>query len=255
MKHTFGALALTLAAMTTPLMAEPVRIATGEYAPMTGEALPNGGVVNGLVARLAADAGVEISFEYMPWNRGLELTRSGQMHGASYWNDLADQSGLIEVGPVSNGRIVFFHRKGDPLPQWETLSDLAGTTFGATLGYPYTEEFWALGEDGTYEVQTASNDLSNFKKLQKGRIDAFIINELVGWDLLNQSFTPDEVAQFAASEMPVAEALGYLQISSEVEGGAELAASLQAAYDALKASGALDAVKTELNAESGIPSS
>ncbi|WOI34410.1 transporter substrate-binding domain-containing protein [Tritonibacter scottomollicae] len=254
MKHTLSAVALALTAVTTPLMADPVRIATGEYAPMTGAALPNDGVVNGLVARLAADADVEITFEYMPWNRGLELTRNGQMHGASYWNDLADQSGLIEVGPVSTGRIVFFYRKDDPLPEWQTLNDLAGTTFGATLGYPYTEEFWALGEAGTYVVQTASNDLSNFKKLQKGRIDAFIINELVGWDLLNQSFTSDEVAQFAATELPVAEALGYLQISSEMDGGADLAARLQAAYDALEASGELEAVKTELNAASGIPS-
>ncbi|MCG7622517.1 substrate-binding periplasmic protein [Epibacterium sp. Ofav1-8] len=255
MKTTLSALGLALATMTAPLMAEPLRIATGEYAPMTGEALPNGGVVNGLVSRLAADAGVEISFEYMPWNRGLELTRQGQMHGASYWNDLTDQSGLIEVGPVSNGRIVFFHRADAPLPEWSELDDLAGTTFGATLGYPYTEAFWAHGEDGTYEIQTASNDLSNFKKLQKGRIDAFIINELVGWDLLNQNFSPEEVAQFAASETPVAEALGYLQISTEAEGGADIAARLQSAYDALAESGELDAVKTELNAASGIPSS
>lgn len=255
MKHTLSALSLAVLTLASPLAADPIRIATGDYAPMTGEALPNGGVVNGLVARLAADAGVEISFEYMPWNRGLELTRAGQIHAASYWSDLADQTGLIEVGPVSSERIVFFYRKDKPLPTWSALPDLAGHTFGATLGYPYSEEFWALGENGIYTIQTAPNDVSNFKKLLGGRIDAFVIDELVGWDMLNQNFTPEEVAQFAASDLPVTETLAYLQVSSSIEGGAEIAAKLQAAYEALKASGALETVKTELNAAAGIPAS
>lgn len=253
MKRTLTALSLVLMSLAPAGFADPIRIATGEYAPMTGEALPNGGVVNGLVARLAADAGVEISFEYMPWNRGLELTRAGQRHAASYWSDLADQTGLIEVGPISSERIVFFYRKDKPLPAWTGLGDLAGQTFGATLGYPYSEEFWALGENGTYTIQTAPNDISNFKKLLGGRIDAFVIDELVGWDMLNQNFTPEEVAQFAASDMPVTETLAYLQVSSDIDGGADIAAKLQAAYDALQASGELEAVKTALNAEAGIP--
>lgn len=255
MKSTLSALSLALMSLAPALHAEPIRVATGEYAPMTGEALPNGGVVNGLVARLAADAGVEIAFEYMPWNRGLELTRAGQVHAASYWSDLADQTGLIEVGPVSSERIVFFYRKDKPLPEWTTLPDLAGHTFGATLGYPYSEEFWALGAEGTYTIQTAPNDISNFKKLQGGRIDAFVIDELVGWDMLNQNFSPEEVAQFAASPIAVTETLAYLQVSSQIEGGADIAAKLQAAYDALQASGALETLKTELNAEAGIPAS
>lgn len=255
MKNTLRAAAIAVLGFALPAAADPVRIATGEYAPMTGENIANGGVVNGLVQRIADKAGVEISFEYMPWNRGLELTRAGQVHAASYWNRLGDQTGLIEVGPVSAGRIVFFYRKDKPLPEWQSLDDLAGVNFGATLGYPYTDEFWAKGEDGTYKVQTANNDTNNFRKLIKGRIDAFVINELVGWDLLSQEFTPEEIAQLSISSTPLAEVEGFLQVSSEMAGGADLAARLQAAYDEMQASGELDGVRTELRDAAGIPAS
>lgn len=251
----FRAAAVALLALVAPASAEPFRIATGEYAPMTGENIPNGGVVNGLVSKLAETAGVEIEYEYMPWNRGLELTRAGQISAASYWNRLSDQTGLIEVGPVSSGQIVFFQRSAEPLPEWQTLDDLAGTIFGATLGYPYSDDFWAKGEDGTYKIQTAQNDISNFRKLLNGRVDAFIINELVGWDLLRAEFTAEEIAQLSVSATPVSAVEGYLQVSSGIEGGAEIAQRLQAAYDALEASGELANVRKALRDEAGLPGS
>ena len=249
---TFTSVALLLG---TAAHADPLVIATGEYAPMTGADLPNQGVVNGLVSRIAEEAGVEIEFEYMAWKRGLTLTRQGQKGAASYWNTLADQTGLIAVGPVSSGRIVFFYRKDKPLPEWTELSDLSGRTFGATLGYPYSEAFWAAGEEGTFKIQTAQSDLANFKKLLAGRIDGFVINELVGWDMLKNEFTAEEIATLTVTETAVTEAEGFLQVSTEMEGGAEIAAKLQAAYDALKASGELDRVDGALRATAGIPAS
>lgn len=260
MKTLIGALrgslataALALTALTAH--ADPLVIATGEYAPMTGQDLPNQGVVNGLVSRIAEDAGVEIEFDYMAWKRGLALTRQGQKGAASYWNTLADQTDLIAVGPVSTGRIVFFYRKDAPLPEWSDLSDLSGLTFGATLGYPYSEEFWAAGEDGTFKIQTAQDDIANFKKLLAGRIDGFVINELVGWDMLKNEFSAEQTAELAATAHAVKEAKGYLQVSTKIEGGAEIAAKLQAAYDAMKASGELDRVDSELRDTAGIPAS
>lgn len=249
---TFTSVALLFG---TAAHADPLVIATGEYAPMTGEALPNYGVVNGLISRIAEKAGVEIEFEFMAWNRGLKLTRQGQKNAASYWNTLPDQTGLIAVGPVSNGRVVFFYRKDKPLPEWTSFNDLSGYTFGATLGYNYSEAFWAAGEDGTIKIQTAQNDLANFKKLMAGRIDGFVINELVGWDMLNAEFSSEEISNIAVTTTTVNEVTGYLQVSTEMEGGAAVASKLQAAYDALKASGELDQLNTELRASAGIPAS
>jgi hypothetical protein len=47
---------------------------------------------------------------------------------------------------------------------------------------------------------------------------------------------------------------GFLQISLEAEGGAALAKRLQAAYDEMQASGALDESRAELSSAAGLGS-
>ena len=232
--------------------AEPLVVTTGEYAPFTGEALPEGGLVNGLVSRLAKEAGVEITFEYLPWKRGLELARQGKKAASSYWANLDDQSGLIPVGPVSKDEIVLFYRKDKPIPNFASHAEVADITIGATLGYSYFPAFWDASEAGTYKVQTAKDDVANFRKLIAGRIDAFIINESVGWNMLNAQFTPEERASLATLETALATTEGFLQVSTKAEGGEALAKQLQAAFDAMEASGALETAKSELNTLMGI---
>ena len=232
--------------------AEPLVVTTGEYAPFTGAALPEGGLVNGLVSRIAQEAGVEITFEYLPWKRGLELTRQGKKAASSYWSMLEDQNDLVPVGPVSKDQIVLFYRKDKPIPNFASHAEVAGITIGATLGYSYFPAFWDAAEAGTYKVQTTKDDIANFRKLVAGRIDAFIINESVGWNMLNAQFTPEERASLTTLDAPLATTEGFLQVSTKAEGGAELAQQLQATFDAMAASGALDSARTELNTLLGI---
>ena len=248
---------LTSAALffSTAAQAEPIVIATGEYAPFTGEALPEGGLVNGLVSRIAKEAGVEITFEYLPWKRALELTRQGKKEASSYWSKRDDQTGLAMVGPVNVAQTVLFYRKDKPIPDFPTADAIKDITIGATLGYGYFPGFWENGENGTYAIQTAKDDISNFRKLKAGRIDAFIIDRSAGWTMINETFSAEDRANFAASSNSLFESFGFLQVSTEAEGGAELAQKLQAAYDAMEASGTLEAAKADLDALMGISGS
>lgn len=242
-------------AFGSALQAETITVTTGEYAPFTGEALPEGGLVNGLVTRIAAKAGIEVEYEYMPWKRALEITRQGKKAASSYWSPREDTTGLTIVGPVSVGETVLFFRKDKPIPDFQSPYEVEGITIGATLGYGYYPEFWARGESGDYTIQTAKDDISNFRKLAAGRIDAFIIDASVGWTMINENFSAEERANFAALSTPLVISEGYLQVSTEAEGGQALADRLQAAYDEMKASGELDAANSELNELMGIGNS
>lgn len=259
MNTLFGALRGSLATASLVLgslaplaaQADPLVIATGEYAPFTGESLPEGGLVNGLVNRIAQEAGVEVEFEYMPWKRGLALARQGQKAASSYWTTLEDQNGLAPVGPVSVGDMVLFYRKDKPIPEFASAEEIKDITIGATLGYTYYPSFWEQADAGNYKVQTAKDDIANFRKLLAGRVDAFVINRSVGWNMLNEQFTPEERDQLTANSTALATTYGYLQVSTKAEGGAALAERLQSTLDAMEASGALNSAKDELDALMG----
>ena len=64
----------------TWLQAAPVLLATGEFAPYSGKELTDGGESTRLVTTLLRQAGYdEVKVDYLPWNRGYELTRNGLM--------------------------------------------------------------------------------------------------------------------------------------------------------------------------------
>jgi len=254
MKHILATLTGALVALSTAAHAETITISTGEYAPFTGESLPNHGVVNGLVTRVAEHAGLDVEFEYMPWKRALETARNGQVQASSYWGERPDQTGLAMVGPFTLDRNVLFYRTDNPVQEFEDVTELEDVVIGVTHGYSYTPVFWANVENGSIETQTAKDDASNFRKLLGGRIDAFIVDEYVGQYLLEQEFSAEERAQLGSTESAIMGVGGFLQISLEAEGGTALAKRLQAAYDEMQASGALDESRAELSSAAGLGS-
>ncbi|MEM1400829.1 MAG: transporter substrate-binding domain-containing protein, partial [Pseudomonadota bacterium] len=229
-----------------------ISISTGEYAPFTGENLPSGGVVNGLVSRVLAEAGLQAEFQYFPWKRALQMARSGDVAASSYWGEREDQTGLAMVGPIVLDRNVLFFRRDKPVSEFDNVADLGGIVIGVTAGYSYTPAFWAAVESGSISVEETDSDETNFRKLLAGRIDAFIADEYVGYYLLDQAFSAEERQQLTSTESAVMGNGGFIQVSLEAEGGAELAERLQATIDAMQASGSLDAARAELRAEMGL---
>ena len=134
----------------------------------------------------------------------------------------------------------------------ETTWDSKRRRIGVTHGYSYTPVFWANADSGAIKTQTAKDDLSNFRKLLGGRIDAFIVDEYVAHYMLEHEFTEEERAQLASTESAIVGAGGFLQVSLKAEGGADLAKRLQAAYDEMQASGELDKARQELSAAAGL---
>ena len=60
------------------LSCAPLSLVTGEFSPYSGAALPDGGLSTRLVTTLLREAGYdELKVEFLPWNRGYELTRNG----------------------------------------------------------------------------------------------------------------------------------------------------------------------------------
>lgn len=232
--------------------ASPASVATGEYPPYTGQNLESGGLVNGLVQKIADKAEVDIEFEYLPWKRSLELVRSGAHDALSFWSELPDQSGLAMIGPVSVGSIVVFYRKDKPLPPFSKIDEVTGVTIGVTLGYTYDQSFWDHVNTGAIKTEQAKDDLSNFRKLIAGRIDAFVVDELVGRSILNENFSAAEIESLEHSQTSISELAGYLMISLNAPSGQELANKLQKAFEEMNETGEWEAQRDALLQQMGL---
>lgn len=217
--------------------AAELRIATGDYPPFTDAAENGGGSVNQFISKVAKRAGLAAEFEFNPWMRSLELTRTGRYEATSFWyfSEERDKD-FIHVGPVMQDRLVFFRHADTPMPVWNELSDLSGMTIGAVTGYTYTPEFWELSKNGTLNVEVAPSDEANFKKLRAGRIDLFPMSEESGLRLVSKIFSDAKEKQIVYSPQTLVETNGYLLVSRSINNASELAERLQTAVDEIAAS-------------------
>lgn len=223
--------------------AETVTIATGEFPPWTTESTRHGGFVNRVVAAAFARSGIEVKFTYMPWKRAEIETKLGRYDASGVWfASPASEIDFVLSTPISSHKEVFFHLKSKPFPNWEALSDLHGIKLGATLGYTYTSDFWAMAQDGKINVEVAVRDVLNLKKVVVGRIDAFPLDEMSGWLLLSNTefFLPGIKDLFATAPRPLRVTPGYLRFPRHQPRTPYLVGKFNAGLLELKSDGSYD---------------
>lgn len=233
-------LGLCLAAL---VRAETVTIATGEFPPWTTESARHGGFVNRVVVAAFARSGIEVKFTYMPWKRADTETKLGHYDASSVWfASEASEKDFVLSAPISNHKEVFFHLKSKPFPNWKALSDLHDIKLGATLGYTYTSDFWAMAQAGKINVEVAVRDVLNLKKVVFGRIDAFALDEMTGWLLLSNTelFLPGTKDLFSTAPRPLDATQGYLRFPRHQPRTPYLVGKFNAGLLELKSDGSYD---------------
>lgn len=164
-----------------------ISIATGEYPPWTGSALPHDGYVNHIITEAFASQGVKVDFVYQPWKRAFEEARQGRFDATSYWYENAErrESMLFSDLLVTN-RTVFFQRRDETEIHWKTLSDLSRYRMSATLGFTYTEDFYRAIDSNIISPIMVPSDMQNLKLLMAKRTDIFATDEMCGFYMAAQ---------------------------------------------------------------------
>lgn len=233
---------------TSASAAETIEITTGEYAPWTSESLKHGGFSTHVITEAFKLEGYEVNFTFYPWKRVYEAAKDGKRFHASSWWYTSEERALDfhYSAPLLVDSTVFFYMKDNPIPDWETLDDFKGRRIGATAGYTYTPEFWEAAKSKRLNIQEASSDELNFKKLLKGRIDMFPTSDLVGQKLLKEKFGPEEAAKVAFHPQSLFAAPGHLLFSRQLENGEELVAIFNRGLEKLRDSGQYDQLWADL---------
>jgi len=192
--------AIILSMLISPAKAhESISIATGEWSPFVSENLSHHGFMSRIVTEAFALEGITVKWGFFPWARALLYTKNGKWHATSAWaiNDHREKD-FWYSDPIVVDRTVFFHRK-DKLVQWQDMGDLQGLKVGTTSSYYYGELFNKAIESGVLEVEEVPIEETNFKKLQRGKIDILPSNLYVGYSIINKLFTPQVAEQITHS--------------------------------------------------------
>lgn len=245
--HWIAALFFSLFLAAAAAAGETIVIASGEYAPFTSKDAYEGGFVNHVVTEAFKLEGYGVKFDYLPWKRAKELTRKGNYIASSYWScDENLKKDFLCSEQIKEGTFLLISLKSRNMKDWNTLEDLYGSKIGGTLGYGYTEEFLEAGKTGKFKLDNASKDIASIKKILKGRLDYFPIDEAVGYNLLRKQCEPGstDLIRFHPRALNVTSStLAFSQGHPDSE---KMLKIFNAGLEKLNASGTLSKLKQDL---------
>ena len=191
--------------------AKTLTISTGNWVPWSGSDLPYGGFVNHVVQEAFSRAGYDVQFNYYPWERAYQTMIKCRVDASSFWYESEKRREKAYYSePVSEEEYVFFYHQDNPMADWKKLEDLQNYAIGVSHGTTYTDELWQLAEKGVLNLDKAKNDLTNFKKLVRKRIDIFPTTRLQGKKLLRENFDQETIDKIKIHPKPLKVVTGHL---------------------------------------------
>lgn len=208
MKKIFVSL-IFLFVFITAVVSQGVPIGTGEWSPYTGANLLGLGYANHLVAEAFKQEGVTANFDFKPWPRVETDTASGVYLATPGWtnNEEREAKFIFSNEPLTVDRSVFIVL-ADSSFNWNTKDELKNYTISCVRSDYYLDDLTTLGVNvfGTTEY------IQGLKLVLGKRVDAFIVNETVGNQLI-RTFSAADQAKIKIYPMAYDETNYYLMFS------------------------------------------
>ena len=172
--------------LTMPLVRaeKQLQLASTDYPPYFSSALPEGGTLTALTRAAFKAAGYEITLVFLPWARlMLEVERSKYDGVVAVWYKADREQFLALSAPVVDTHVGFYGRASLPLDVG-SLPNLRTRSIGTVRGYANPPAFEAAG----LKTEDVVNDLSNLRKLDKGRLDLVLIDKALAQYLVIQEW-------------------------------------------------------------------
>jgi len=188
---------------------DTIRIANGEWPPFQSKKLKHYGVASRVVTEAFELEGVKVEYQFLPWERGIQLAKQGKINGTMVWSKTPDrEKDFMFTDPICFGITVFFHHQ-DFQFEWQTIDDLKDLRIGGTIGFNYGSVFEEAEKQGKIKVSRVPADKINFRKLLKNRIDIFPLDIETGHDILKKEFPPQEISKFTYNKEKPLRTIAY----------------------------------------------
>lgn len=167
-------LALLVATLGCLAQAEPVRLATGDYAPLTGEAEPGGGLLSRLVLAAYAAQGASVQLSFLPWQRGHNDTLKGFYEATfPYVKNTQREASFLFSAPIFVDTIRLF----GPVEAAKPLA-WKGRAICVPLGFN-VQHIQAFAKAQGATLEQPATLLNCFQLLQLGRVQGVWASETV----------------------------------------------------------------------------
>lgn len=179
----FGALFSLLALQPGWAAAEPAKVAAGEYSPFVTKQLPEDGVTAAIVTAALKTQGVEVTYDFLPWKRGLHETGLAKYLGTFPYLKTAEREvDFLYSEPIFTDLFRLFVRKSDGKERnWNEKSICIPLGYDTTQIQSFTTEHKII-------LERPSEIANCFNMLNAGRVEAVWVSELVGFDTAKTLF-------------------------------------------------------------------
>lgn len=188
----FSLSALLLVFATSASAGAPITLATGEFAPYSGEHLSGGGMITSIVLAAFNAVDKEVDISYLPWKRGLHYTSTHRVIATyPYVKDFQREEEFLFSDVLFSSKVRLFVRR-DSAIEFSKDEDLKGLTTCVPLGYS-TREIDRFLEKGLITIKLrAISDKACLNAVHVGEVDFYSVNENTGWMWVRDLFGPTD---------------------------------------------------------------
>lgn len=234
--------AIAIALPPQVALADNYTLTTDHYAPYT---IVEGSTISGIFTELVNAAlkqeGHTASYQAVPWARATSMTQEGEVTGTIPWFKTPEREAVyLYSDPIIDAKNVIFIKKGGRIAKdlvWNGYADLKPYKMGGTKGYWYEEGF----RKADVPLDLVNKDDQNVQKLEAGRIDGFITDELVGWALIKKML-PGKEGDFDTVSKPDSASALHVMGTKKNPDGAKLITAVNNGMKKIKASGEYDKI-------------
>lgn len=187
-------------------------IATSELPPYVS-ANPQNSFLTELLPKVGNEMGVTFKFRFMPWQRCERSVEDLQVWATMPYVPTPERNEkFLFSQPLYAKKTVFFFYSpsSQDYPQtFDNLEELQRFKIGGVRGYYYETMLIAAG----LRVELTTSEESNFKKLSAKRVDMAVAVDTVGWEIIRNTFSPEEQSNFRELETPLTVGHNYLMTS------------------------------------------
>ncbi len=166
--------------------AEAIKLTSLDWPPYSGKSLTDQGTSAKSVKDVFAAAGLDTSFEFLPWNRAVaEGLKNPEFVGyfPEYYSEGLDaeksaDGACLFSDSFGTSPVGFVQSKNKPMT-WSTHNDLKNFKIGVVSGYVNEAQFDKMVADGDLKVEEVSKDILNIRKVAQGRLSAGVIDSNV----------------------------------------------------------------------------
>ena len=229
-------------AQTAPPKPDLIKVAIGDWPPYFGKNLPGYGIASQLITEAFAVSGIKVEYVFFPWNRSLEQARNGWIEATGGWSDVDNRRADFHFSKILiTSNFVLYYPKAKPLI-CQSIKDLYGHKIGATLGYYYGDEFEQAAKDKKIQVIRAATDQINLQNLALGRLDGFVLDEIVANYMLANDLPAANAEKISTSAFSVNTDPLHLLVSRKVNNGEEIIRLFDYGLETIRKNGSYDRI-------------